>query len=123
MSRTYHTKKSFKQKMEKIRQERERLSAEKGVTIVSTLNLQDEGYQRVKKSLNRHSGRTKASGLRRELRGKLLVYDDRDRSGDAYQQSSRMRRMRKAGKHAFRLRSKKETRDLNEEWEKMKNEE
>lgn len=110
MSKTYHTKKSFKQKMDKIRQSREKHFSESGVTVLSTLNQQWNGFYKTIKSLSRHSSGTKASGLRQGLEGKGLVKSFRDRFGDADQQSSRLRRLRMAGKHSARLKFKKELR-------------
>ena len=110
MSKTYHTKKSFKQMMDKIRQSREKQFSDSGVTVLSTLNQQRNGFHKTKKVLSRHPSGTKASGLRQGLGGKGLVESYRDRFGDADQQSSRMRRFRMAGKHTVRLKFKKELR-------------
>ena len=46
--------------------------------------------------------------LRKDYKGWIKVVDDRNRSGDAYEQSSRMRRIRRAVLHAARLKRKKE---------------
>ena len=46
--------------------------------------------------------------LRKEYKGWIKVVDDRNRSGDAYEQSSRMRRIRRAVLHAARRKRKKE---------------
>ena len=56
----------------------------------------------------RHPGGTRAEGLRKDYNGWIKVVYDRNRSGDAYEQSSRMRRTRRAVLHAARLRRKKE---------------
>ena len=56
----------------------------------------------------RHPGGTRAEGLRKDYNGWIKVAYDRNRSGDAYEQSSRMRRMRRAVLHAARLKRKKE---------------
>ena len=61
------------------------------------------------------SKRTK--GLGQDYKGRILVAADRNRFGDAYEQSSRMRRTRRAVLHAARLKRKKELAALLEELE------
>ena len=56
----------------------------------------------------RHIGGTRAEGLRKDYNGWIKVVNDRNRFGDAYEQSSRMRRTRRAVLHAARLKRKKE---------------
>ncbi|MCR5464395.1 MAG: hypothetical protein K6F06_07680 [Bacteroidales bacterium] len=108
MSKTYHTRKAFEQRMREIRQVRERLAEESSVTVLSSLNQFDSGLTKAKLGLSRHPSGTKASGLRRDLRGKLTVKDFRDRFGVAEEWSSRLRRFRKAAKHSTRSQAKKE---------------
>ena len=59
----------------------------------------------------------RTKGLGKDYKGRILVAADRNRFGDAYEQSSRMRRMRKAVLHAARLKRKKELAALLEELE------
>ena len=59
--------------------------------------------------------RTKGLGL--DYRGRIMVAADRNRFGDAYEQSSRMRRTRRAVLHAARLKRKKELAALLEQIE------
>lgn len=116
MSKTYHSKKEFKKAMDETRHCRELQSSENGVTVLATLNLRDNGYHKVIHNLTRHPSGTKASGLRQGYEGKGAVTGYRDRFGDAYEQSSRLRRIRKAGKRAVRLKLKFKLRsELNEQ--------
>lgn len=59
----------------------------------------------------------RTKGLGKDYKGRLLVAADRNRFGDAYEQSSRMRRTRRAVLHAARLKRKKELAALLEELE------
>ena len=59
--------------------------------------------------------RTKGLGL--DYRGRIMVAADRNRFGDAYEQSSRMRRTRRAVLHAARLKRRKELAALLEQIE------
>ena len=93
--------------MRKIRQARVQLAEESSVTVLSSLNQFDSGLTNAKLDLSRHPSGTRASGLRRDLRGKLTVKDFRNRFGVAEERSSRLRRLRKAAKHAARSRAKK----------------
>ena len=56
----------------------------------------------------RHPEGTRAEGLRKDYNGWIKVVYDRNRAGDAYERSSRMRRIRRAVLHAARLKRKKE---------------
>ena len=112
MSRTYHSRKSYQQKMDEIRRSREKHASETGVTVLSTLNQHWNGRQKAMATLTRHPSGTRATGLRRGLQGQGLVKAYRDRFGLAEEQSSRLKRRRMAGKHALRLKSKKELRSL-----------
>lgn len=106
MSKTYHSRKAFEQRMLKIRQARERLAEESSVTVLSSLNQFDKGLTEAKAELSRHPSGTRATGLRRDLRGRRTVKDFRDRFGEAEERSSRLRRLRKAAKHAARAQAK-----------------
>ena len=59
----------------------------------------------------------RTKGLGRDYKGRILVAADRNRFGDAYEQSSRMRRTRRAVLHAARLKRKKELAALLEQIE------
>lgn len=78
MSRTFHTKREYK-----------RLVKELGISAA-------------KASVSRHPGGTHAKGLRRQSPDKIHIVADRNRFGDAYSKSSRMRRLRRYIKHAAR---------------------
>ena len=56
----------------------------------------------------RHPDGTRAEGLRKDYNGWIKVVSDRNRLGDAYEQSSRMRRIRRAVLHAARLKRKRD---------------
>ncbi len=75
--------------------------------MLSSLNPFDKGLTKAKTDLSRHPSGTRAAGLRRDLRGRKAVKDFRDRFGVAEERSSRLRRLRKAAKHAARSRAKK----------------
>lgn len=107
MSKTYHTRKAFEQRMREIRQVRERLAEESSVTVLSSLNQFDKGLTKAKTDLSRHPSGTRAAGLRRALRGRKAVKDFRDRFGVSEERSSRLRRLRKAAKHSARNQAKK----------------
>lgn len=59
----------------------------------------------------------RTKGLGKDYKGRILVAADRNRFGDANEQSSRMRRTRRAVLHAARLKRKKELAALLEEFE------
>ena len=59
----------------------------------------------------------RTKGLGRDYKGRILVAADRNRFGDAYEQSSRMRRTRRAVLHAARLKRRKELAALMEQIE------
>lgn len=69
--------------MMKIRKAREQLAEESSVTILSSLNQFEDGLTKAKTDLSRHPSGTRASGLRRELRGRKTVKDYKDRFGEA----------------------------------------
>ena len=82
MSKTYHTKREF-----------ERLVKELGIGAA-------------KAAASRHPGGTHAKGLRKLSPDKIHIAADRNRFGDAYEKSSRMRRIRRYVKHAARQKGK-----------------
>ena len=112
MSKTYHTKKVFRQKMDKIDKSREEQSSESGVTVLSTLNQYYNGYIKAKKNHTRHPSGSKATGLKQWIKGKRRVTDMRDRFGEAEEQSSRLRREHRAESHSARLKIKNELRTM-----------
>ena len=59
----------------------------------------------------------RTKGLGKDYKGRVMVAADRNRFGDAYEQSSRMRRTRRAVLHAARLKRKKELTALLKELE------
>ena len=60
------------------------------------------GVSAAKAKASRHPDGTRAKGLRQMSPDKIHIADDRNRFGDAYEQSSRMRRIRRYIKHAAR---------------------
>lgn len=78
MGKTFHSKREF-----------ERLVQELGVSAA-------------KANASRHPNGTRAKGLRQMSPDKIHIAEDRNRFGDAYEQSSRMRRIRRYIKHAAR---------------------
>lgn len=64
--------------------------------------VKDMGISAAKAMASRHPGGTRANGLRKMAPEKIHISDDRNRFGDAYEKSSRMRRMRRYVKHAAR---------------------
>lgn len=60
----------------------------------------------------RHPGETRASGLRKGKTGKGFIAQSRNRFGESEEQSSRLRRLRRAGNHSARLKGKKELKDV-----------
>ena len=83
MGKTFHSKREF-----------ERLVQELGVSAA-------------KAKASRHPNGTRASGLRQMSPDKIHIAEDRNRFGDAYERSSRMRRIRRYIKHAARTREKR----------------
>ena len=84
MGKTFHSKREF-----------ERLVQELGVSAA-------------KAKASRHPNGTRAKGLRQMSPDKILIAEDRNRFGDAYERSSRMRRIRRYIKHAARNAAKTE---------------
>jgi hypothetical protein len=64
--------------------------------------LREMGISAAKAKASRHPGGTRAKGLRKQAQDKIHIADDRNRFGDAYERSSRMRRIRRYVKHAAR---------------------
>lgn len=111
MKTPYHTKKSFKLRMKTLHQHREKLAKETVITPLSTLNQHYQEWKKAMKDHARHPGGTRASGLRKGKTGKGLIAQFRNRFGEAEEQSSRLRRLRRAGNHTVRLKEKKELKD------------
>ena len=75
--------------------------------------VREMGIRAAKAKASRHPGGTRAKGLKKLAQDKVLIADDRNRFGDAYEKSSRMRRIRRYVKHAARNAAKQElTRSL-----------
>ena len=108
MKTPHRTKKSFKLRMKTLHHHREKLVKETGVTILSSLNQHYQELERAVEDHARHPRGTRASGLRKGKTGKGLIAQPRNRFGEAEEQSSRLRRLRRAGNHAARLKGKKE---------------
>jgi hypothetical protein len=86
MGKTYHSKHEYKQL------------------------LQELGISAAKAEASRHPGGTHAKGLRKLALDKVHITNDRNRFGDAYEKSSRMRRIRRYIKHSARNAAKEEIR-------------
>ncbi len=108
MKTPHRTKKSFKLRMKTLHQHREKLAKETGITPLSTLNQHYQEWKKAMKDHARHPGGTRAAGLRKGKTGKGFIAQSRNRFGEAEEQSSRLRRLRRAGNHAVRLKGKKE---------------
>ena len=64
--------------------------------------VEESGVSAAKARASRHPNGTHAKGLRKLSQDKIHIADDRNRFGDAYERSSRMRRIRRYIKHAAR---------------------
>ena len=64
--------------------------------------VKELGISAAKAAASRHPGGTRGKGLRKMSQDKIHIADDRNRFGDAYEKSSRMRRLRRYIKHAAR---------------------
>ena len=72
------------------------------------------GISSAKAMVSRHPGGTRAKGLRKLSPDKIHIADDRNRFGDAYEKSYRMRRIRRYIKHAARNAAKTDIRILSD---------
>lgn len=108
MGKSYHTKKKYRQRIDEINQARKKQSDESDITVLSTLNQMYNGYGKALESHSRHPSGTKASGLRKRLKGKNRISDMRNRFGEAEEQSSRLRKERRRVNHSVRLDAKKD---------------
>ena len=70
--------------------------------------IKEMGVRAAKAKASRHPDGTRAKGLRKLSPDKIHITDDRNRFGDAYERSSRMRRLRRYIKHADRRAAKSE---------------
>jgi hypothetical protein len=73
--------------------------------------VRELGISAAKAAASRHPGGTRATGLRKQSRDKIHICNDRNRFGDAYEKSSRMRRLRRYVNHAARNAAKEEFRN------------
>ena len=115
MSRTYHSKKQFEQRLDHIREARQRLADATDVTVLSSLKDAFINIKRASTDLSRHPKGTKASGLRKELKGKMTVASLRNRFYEAEVQSSRLRGYRRNAIHAMRSKLKKDIKQFLED--------
>ena len=118
MSRTYHSKKQFKQRIDHIREARQRLADATDVTVLSTVKDAFINIKKASTDLARHPKGTKASGLRKEFKGKMTVASLRDRFDEADVQSFRLRGYRRNAIHSMRDKFKKDIKQLLEDNEK-----
>lgn len=108
MSRSYHSKSQFRQRIGHIQAVRQKIADATDVTVLSSLK---EAFSNIKKTstdFTRHPRGTKASGLRKEFKGKMTVASLRDRFDEADVQSSRLRGYRRNAIHSMRNRFKKD---------------
>lgn len=70
--------------------------------------VREMGISAAKAKASRHPDGTHAKGLRQMAPDKIRIVEDRNRFGDAYEKSSRMRRLRRYIKHSERNAVKKE---------------
>ena len=70
--------------------------------------VREMGISAAKAKASRHPEGTHAKGLRQMAPDKIHIVEDRNRFGDAYEKSSRMRRLRRYFKHSERNAVKKE---------------
>ena len=70
--------------------------------------VKEMGISAAKAKASRHPDGTRAKGLRQIAPDKIHIVEDRNRFGDAYEKSSRMRRLRRYIKHSERNAAKKE---------------
>ena len=70
--------------------------------------VREMGISAAKAKASRHPDGTHAKGLRQMAPDKIHIVEDRNRFGDAYEKSSRMRRLRRNIKHSERNAAKKE---------------
>ena len=64
--------------------------------------VREMGIGAAKAKASRHPDGTRAKGLRKQAPDKIHIAADRNRFGDAYEKSSRMRRLRRYIKHSAR---------------------
>lgn len=87
MGKTFHTKREYEKRVKEL------------------------GISAAKAAASRHPGGTRAKGLRKLSPDKIHIAADRNRFGNAYDKSSRLRRMRRYIKHAARQAAKAELRE------------
>ncbi len=102
MSRTCHSKKQFKRRVDRIRESRQQLADATGVTVLSTVKDACINQKNAVTDLTRHPKGTKASGLKKDFRGKMTVASIRNRFGETEEQSSRLRSYRRYAVHSMR---------------------
>lgn len=90
MGKTWHTEREFRQLVREM------------------------GIGAAKARASRHPGGTRAKGLRKLAPDKIHIIADRNRFGDAYEKSSRMRRLRRYIKHSARNAAKRKNAETEE---------
>ena len=115
MSRTCYSKKRFKQRVDHIREARRRLADATNISVLSTLKDAFIQEKKAATDFTRHPKGTKASGLRKEFKGKMTVASLRDRFGEAEEQSSRLRSYRRNAVHSMRNKLKNELKQILED--------
>ena len=70
--------------------------------------VREMGISAAKAKASRHPDGTHAKGLRQMAPDKIHIVEDRNRFGDSYEKSSRMRRLHRYIKHSERNAAKKE---------------
>ena len=73
--------------------------------------VKDLGISAAKAEASRHPKGTHAKGLRKLAKDKIHIAEDRNRFGDAYEKSSRMRRLRRYIQHSARNKAKAAVRE------------
>ena len=86
MGKTFHTKREYEKRLKVM------------------------GISAAKAAVSRHPGGTHAKGLRKLSPDKIHIAADRNRFGNAYDKSSRLRRLRRYIKHTARQAAKLELR-------------
>ena len=117
MSKTRHSKNEYKRALALLKERREKASLESRATELSTLNLYYNEVSRMNAEMSRHPEGTRAEGLKQDYKGRSAITHTRYRFGEAEEQSSRLRKRRRAAIHSARLKHKKELLSLLEEKE------
>ena len=111
MGKTYFGKKDLLRRKAFYEESRQRVIEEHGLSerdaSLSALGQQEDLMGAARHGLSRHPDGTKAEGLRKDYTGPRVHYSRR-RFGIAEEKSSRMKILRRSGKHSARQRGKRE---------------